>query len=173
MRRGILLILMLLLPVASFARTFNLELAWSELESAIQGKNVAVLLPDGVRIAGLVRAVEPDALVMDVRKTSDRALHPKGRTSVPRRSAGTLEMRGRRFLWQALGPAIGAVPGIVACAWAAAYANNEGGMNEALTAICAVPLGGGVALGYMAGRSADKQVTYIKVRDAAAPKLAP
>ena len=173
MRLGMALILMLWLPVAGFARVFNLELAWSELQPEIQGKTVALLLPDGVRIEGAVQAVEPDALVMDVRKTSDRGLHPKGRASVPRRSAGTLEMRGRRTKWQVIGPAIGAVPGIVACAWAAAYAKNEAGMNGPLTAICVAPLGAGVGLGYLAGRSADKQVTYIKVKDAAAPKVAP
>lgn len=167
------LILMLWLSAGSFARTFNLELAWSELESKILGRTVAMLLPDGVRIEGRVRAVEQDALVMDVRKSSDRALHPKGRTSVPRRSAGALEMRGRRVLWQVVGPAIGAVPGIAVCAFVVRYANNEGGLNGPLTAICAVPLGAGVGLGYLAGRSGDKQVTYIKVKDAAASKVAP
>ena len=58
---------------------------------------------------------------------------------------------------------------MLACAWAAAYAKNEAGMNGNLTAICVAPLGAGVGLGYLAGRSADKQVTYIKVKDAAAP----
>lgn len=173
MQTGMVPILMMWLSVGSFARTFNLELAWSELESKLQGRTVALLLPDGVRIEGLVQAVEPDALVMGVRKSSDRALHPKGRTSVPRRSAGTIEMRDRRVLWQVVGPAIGAAPGIVACAVIVKYANNEGGMNGLTTAICAVPLGAGAGLGYMAGRSRDRQVTYIKVIDAAVPKVAP
>jgi hypothetical protein len=174
MRIGMALLLMLWLTEPGVARTLNLELAWSELQPEIQGKTVALLLPDGVRIEGLVQAVEPDALIMNVRKSSDRGLHPKGRTSVPFGSAGTIEMRGRRTKWQIIGPAIGAVPGIVACSWANTYANNESGsMNGALTAICVAPLGAGVGLGYMAGRAADKQVTYIKVKNTAMPKVAP
>ena len=172
MRNKSLLVLLLWLPAAGLARERQVELAWSDLEPAIQGKKVALVLPDGVRIEGPVLAVEPDALVMDVRKSSGRALHPQGKTSVPRASAGTLEMRGRGTKWQIIGAAIGAAPGIVACAIVAKYVENEGGTNN-LTALCAVPLGAGLGLGYWAGRAADKRVTYIKVKDAAGAKAAP
>ncbi len=164
------IILMLGLPLACLAaRNQNMELAWSDLESRIHGKTVALLLPDGTRIQGTVQSVESEALVMDVHKSSSRALHPKGRTSIPRRSAGTLELHERRTKWQVLGPAVGAVPGIALCAGVVKYANNEGGMNGALSAICAVPLGLGAGLGYLGGRAADKQVTYIKVKDVTVP----
>ena len=167
--KSIGMILMLGLPLACLAaRNNNMELAWSELESRIQGQTVALLLPDGTRIEGAVQSVESDALVMDVRKSSNRALHPKGRTSIPRRSAGTLELRTRRIKWQVLGPAIGAAPGIIVCAAVVKYANNEGGMNGTLSAICAVPLGLGLSAGYFGGRAEDRQVTYIKVKDVSA-----
>ncbi len=162
-------VMMLGLPLACLAgRSNNVELAWIELESRIQGRTVALLLPDGTHIEGAVQSVESDALVLDVRKSSNRALHPKGRSRIPRGSAGTLELRERRTKWQVLGPAIGAAPGIAVCAGVAKYANNEGGMNGILSAICAAPLGLGAGVGYLAGRSADKQVTYIKVKDVSA-----
>ena len=73
------------------------RLTWSELAPVVVDRKVGTTLPDGTRIEGQALAVRPDALVMDITKTSDRKAHPKGQTEIPRSSLmelGVIKDRG-------------------------------------------------------------------------------
>lgn len=69
---------------------------WSELSRMIAGMNIRMTLPDGVTIRGRVFEVRPDELVIDVRRTSNRRLHQKGRTGIPRSDVSAIELFARR-----------------------------------------------------------------------------
>ena len=90
------------------------ELPWSEIAPLIVDQEIAVVLPDTTYIQGKALAVREDALELDVKKTSDRRLHPKGRTTIPRAAAAVIELREMRQF------PIGAIGGGVAGYWGGA-----------------------------------------------------
>jgi hypothetical protein len=55
-------------PPGRLARA--IELRWEQLDPALRGQQVSIVLPDGVALAGKVLRVLEDAMVVDVRKTS-------------------------------------------------------------------------------------------------------
>ena len=69
---------------------------WNELSRMIPGMNIRMTLPDGTVIRGQVLEVRPDELVVDVRRTSNGRLHPKGRTGIPRPDVSAIELFLRR-----------------------------------------------------------------------------
>jgi hypothetical protein len=69
---------------------------WDELSRTIQGMYIRMILPDTTVIRGQVLEVRPDALVVDVRRTSNSRLHPKGPTGIPRSDVSTIELSLRR-----------------------------------------------------------------------------
>ncbi|MCW5983085.1 MAG: hypothetical protein KIT09_33660, partial [Bryobacteraceae bacterium] len=58
--------------------------------------------------------MEPDELVVDVTRSSQKELHPHGKTSILSASVHTIEVRERHAKWQAIGTAIGAAPSALA-----------------------------------------------------------
>src|ERR1022692_4414846 len=66
---------------------------WREL-SMVTGHTVRIFLPGG-NITGKAGTVEADALVVDVRKTSDRREYPKGKLRVPRERLHRIEIETR------------------------------------------------------------------------------
>jgi hypothetical protein len=65
------LLLFAQLPVA-YSATKPTEMRWSELGPFIAGREVSTVLPDGTFVRGRALAVDADALVLDVSKSSDR-----------------------------------------------------------------------------------------------------
>ena len=74
----------------------QLRSRWDELPNMIEGMNIRMNLPDSTVIRGQTLEVRPDELIVDVRRTSDPRLHPKGRTSIPRSDVSTIELFLRR-----------------------------------------------------------------------------
>ena len=81
----------------------QLELKWSELDSRIAGRKVALALPGGTRIEGKALRVDPDGLRLKVTKTSDRKIQPKGERLVPRQSLSRLRVTEYRKLGRLIG----------------------------------------------------------------------
>ena len=114
MRRMTLIVLgLFLLP--GFGRSHALaagqqvvQLHWEEISPLIEGQEIAVVLPDGTYIQGKALAVQEDALELDIKKTSDGKLHPKGKTTIPRAAVSVIELRQMRKF------PIGAIAGGVA-----------------------------------------------------------
>ncbi len=103
-----MLVLLLIATVQLLA--VPLETHWSGLESVIVGHEIRVVLPDSQVLQGKALRVEADALVMEVRKTSNTKLYPKVASySVPRSALKTLQLRQKTYHWRIIGTAVGAV----------------------------------------------------------------
>jgi hypothetical protein len=143
------------------------ELTWRGLPAVI-GKDVRVVMPDGSVIQGLATAVEPGALVLQVRKTNRGPNYAKGSLPVPRASLKTLQVADSRIRGRVIGVGLGAGLGVVAILGAAITASGDGflgpsepkkGRAAGFAAIAvALPVGG-----YFLGKKADTQWKTIAI----------
>lgn len=148
----------------------RLQLSWNELGPRITGHKVALVLPNATHIEGKVRSVEPDGLRLDLSKTSDRELLPKGERLIPRQSVSLMRVTEYRKLGRLLvtSGALAMAAGIVATSYPDLY---EG---AAVAIVPAVTAGGfvGVGLGgYYAGKRLDKTVTEIQILPDQTPRV--
>ena len=121
-----------------------------------------MVLPDGTDIEARILAVSSAALVIEVKKTSNRQTYAKGRISIPRSSVSVLRFTQVRGRWRAIGTAIGAGASAVVGSLVYTRFNNEAD-PETGAALAAGIVAGGAAAGYFAGRGADRKVTVITV----------
>ncbi len=145
-------------------------LQWDDLAPLISGAQ-AKLQVQGVRLQGRVLAIEPDALVLEVRKSSDRAAYPRGRAAIPRALVREIHVRKwRGNTWRVAATTIGAVIGLAFGAPLPAVAVLEGAYwGPLIAAIIAVP----PTLGYLLGREADLRRMVITIEDAGRPAASP
>jgi hypothetical protein len=143
------------------AATETVILRWSELSSAIGNQEVTVFLSGNVRIQGRAEQVEPDALVMTIRKTSDEQAYPKGSVSIPRVSVSEVRLKRVKGLGRLIGAAgAGTAAGLGSLPWALSESrinvedSTRGAQWLAITAAATVG-------GYFLGRLIDKKETII------------
>jgi hypothetical protein len=140
------------------------ELKWSELGPRIKGHNVELMLPDGVLLKGEVKAVREEALVLNVRRTSNSQAYPKGNAVIPRTSVSELSLKESRGKWgRSVGVSLGGLTGAAGGYAATTYANSGPDSAAAFLATFLVITGAGALAGYFLGRSADTRVTHIRV----------
>ena len=65
------------------AESRPLELKWGELSPIIGGQQVQLVLPEGTAIKGEAVAVREEALVLDVKGTSNAKAYPKRKCDDP------------------------------------------------------------------------------------------
>ena len=128
------------------------QITWQGL-SEIIGRKVRIVMPEGSRIEGNVLDVESDALVVDVRNTSNKSLYPKGRFLVPRATLRALEVNHPTYHWRAVGAGLMAIPSFVLVLFAA-YVKDAGPRTGLAAGAVALPV-----IGYLLGRAADRRVT--------------
>ena len=146
------------------------HIRWENLPM-VQGQTVRIFLPGGF-ISGKVSAVEADALVVGVKKTSDPTTYPKGMLRVPREKLNRLEMQTKsktgRILLTSLGTIVTGLTGyavaeygIDQCSFWSSYCphGHSAGAGAAAFGITAV----GVVGGYFAGNVLDKHWTAIEI----------
>jgi hypothetical protein len=155
--------------IALAAGTDEIELPWSEIAALVGHQKVALLLPDGARIEGQVLAVEPDALVLDINKSSDPRSHPRMQSSIPRSAVSVLQLNqiqgNRRWLGAAIGAGAGGVAGWL-LAEGVFHVSGEGlnpSKSPVVVGSVAGLVAGAAAIGYFVGRQADQRVTLIKI----------
>jgi hypothetical protein len=129
----------------------------------VAGKTVSIAMPGGAVVTGKAARVEPDALVVNVAKTTDPNLYPKGELRVPRARLHILHMQTKGKLFRTLGTAFGAGAGItggtiaaVAIDW---HDNHGTAAGFAFAGIAAA----GTAAGYLAGNRWDMRWTTIEI----------
>src|ERR1039458_2312197 len=153
-----------LLPLAAEARDV-MHVQWREL-SMVTGHTVRIFLPGG-SITGKAATVEADALVVDVRKTSDRHEYPKGEMRVPRERLHRIEIetKGKYFrVGGTIGAGIVAVPvGIATSMYGIDHCDFWNGHCPHGHSIGGVPPAGrasaaGISGGYFAGNALDKRL---------------
>ena len=107
--------------------------------------------------------VRPEALSIDVNKTSNKVTYPKGQREIPRASVSTLQLRRiKTARWRVVGTTVGVVGGLFAGA-------------GVVVGVCRYNCGNGVAwagigtgvavavLGNRLGHEADMQTTTVKI----------
>ena len=158
-----------LFPLAVEA-TDVMHVQWREL-SMITGHTVRIFLPGG-NITGKAGAVESDALVVEVQKTSDRNAYPKGTLRVPRENLHRIELLTKGKFFRVGGSIVGgllAVPagyaigvyGVDECSFWSSYCphgHSVGGVAAAVGISAA-----GIAGGYFAGNALDKRWEVIEI----------
>jgi hypothetical protein len=139
------------------------ELAWAELGPAIAGKKIQLVLPGGVEIQGNVLGVEPEALRLDVTKTSDKKVIRKGENSIPRPAVSTIRISRYTKRWRLL--LTPGLPGTLMLAMTVAIAHYPYTADPRKV----IPIGMAVTVsstmaGYYVGKHLDRQeLTEIKI----------
>jgi hypothetical protein len=138
---------------------------WNELSRMISGRPIRMILPDGAAIRGHVLDVRPDELIVDVRRTSNRRLHPKGRTGIPRSDVFAIEL----FLRRPPGarPDVGAIGAGIGGAAVSPLLFSLGETNKisgwaALAIAIGAAAGGAVVANRIHGRSGDVLITVVQ-----------
>jgi len=164
MNRARSLALLLAVPLLADAAT-PMHVKWEGL-TVVVGKTVSIAMPGGAVIIGKATSVESNALVVDVRKTSDRAAYPKGVVRVPRATLHRFEMLTKGKVGRIVGTPLGFVVGAVAGGFSAVVigggllSNNN--PDWAATAFAGITAAGTVG-GYFIGNSVDKHWTAIEI----------
>jgi len=158
--------LMLAVPLPLQAGTASLQQVNWEGLSIVLGKQVAIAMPGGAVISGRANGIEPNALIVQVKKTTDSIAYPKGALRVPRETLRVLQVQTKGTKFRIIGTTLGAFVGLVAGALAAFAIqggilsnNNSTGSAAAFIGITA----GGTVLGYLAGNAGDKRSITIEI----------
>ena len=117
-----------------------------------------MVLPGGTRIQGEVVSVGPQALIVNVTKTSNRGEVNRGRTSVPRASVSVFETRQCGAKWRAI-LTIGIPGALLAATTAAMNAQSPPVDAREAAGVGLVIAGGGIVAGHFLGRHLDCRVT--------------
>jgi hypothetical protein len=141
------------------------RLTWEELPQLV-GKHVSIPLYDGGAVAGKVREVQADALLIEVSRSTSRVAYPKGLMRVPRAKLHVLDLHGKGFKYRVIGTALGFAAGAAGGACVALgvqggpFGDESGGAAGA--GMVGVMAGVTVA-GYAVGNAADRRTTTIQI----------
>jgi hypothetical protein len=138
------------------------RLKWDQL-STIVGKTVSVAMPDSAVISGTATALEADALVVRVAKTTNAKTCAKGSACrVPRATLRVMEMRAKTSRYPSSGPRPALWPVWPWAGWRDSPSVG-GGHNARAAAAGAGIVGAFVASGYLIGNAADQRFTTIEI----------
>ena len=141
------------------------RLTWDELPQLV-GKHVSIALYDGGAVAGKVREVQADALLIDVSRTTSPVVFPKGPMRVPRATLHVLDLHGKGFKYRVLGTALGFVAG-TAGGVGVALGVQGGPFGDEHGRVAGAALVGMMAgvttAGYAMGNAADRRTTTIQI----------
>ena len=155
------LVLALVGQQSGIAAANPLELRWNELAPLISGKAVDLTVPGGARLRGEVVTIREDALLLDLKQSSDLKAFPKGNAVVPRASVSTLSVTRERGKWgRRMGTTVGTLAGLSVGGYTAAKSDQSAGATLAIFTVIAA---GVIVGGYYLGRSLDTRKTQIHV----------
>lgn len=139
---------------------------WEDLPRTAAGKVVLVAMPEGAVITGKVTGVTHDALLVNIRSTTDAKACPKGPASVPRATLRMFQMQTKGKVFRIVFTPLASVAGLVAGVFAAwgvqggiLNTKHEGKAAAAFFGIWA----GATVGGYFAGNAADKRWTAVEI----------
>ena len=164
-RRYMTILAALLSTGAAFAQNSPVAGVWGDLSAQVNGKKVALMLPDGTEIHGKVKGVQADGLQIDISKTSNKKIQPKGLQLIPKQSVSVLRVNADRKIGRVV-CTVGAAAAVAAIAATVAY--NGTGISEGVGVIvlpavaAAGTVGAGVG-GYFIGRAIDRRETIVRV----------
>jgi len=123
-------------------------LSWNEAGTLIQGHRIALALSNGAVVEGKVLSLNSDTLDLQLSKTSDSKIQPKGRIIVPKNSLHTLKLIKPQKKWRIILTSVGA--GAMIPLWIVSTASyNEIGGAQPPPLPASIAIGG--SMGYLAG----------------------
>ena len=125
-------------------------------------------MPDGALLEGVASRVEPEGLILDVRKTKGSPVPSTGMQTLPRTALKQLQVENYHVRWRVTGTAVGLAFSLGAAA-AGMYAASDQGLysrKERRVAVglglfalaAALPVGG-----YFLGKKADRHWTTVTI----------
>jgi hypothetical protein len=161
---AVLAVFALLAPEAATAGPATpkppVEITWNELGDLAVARRIRTNLPGGTRVEGEVLAVRPNSLVLDITRSSDRKLYPRGQAEIPR--AGIEQVWLLRDgppvfrVLLAVGSGVGGYLGIAYGTWL------TDSLAFAVTGlVLLLPLS--IIGGYYAGKAIDRRSTRIQI----------
>ena len=136
------------------AESTPIEVSWSNVGILIQGHKIQTALTTGAVVEGKVRSVGPDSMDLQVTKTSDETIQPKGDLVIPRPSLHRLKLLKPQKKWRIILTSVGA--GVAIPLWALGeYSYNEGGGGAPPSLGASMAIGG--AAGYLGGWALDRK----------------
>ena len=154
------LVMLSLFQACSSAETKPLELRWNELAPTIQAHAVELTLSEGIKVTGDVAAIRDDAMVLDVKKSTDTKAYPKGNAAIPRASIQLVKLKRAGAWGKTLGTTLGVLSGVVVGGYIAGTTQNDVGPWVAVFLVIASAMSVG---GFFLGKSADQRSTTIRV----------
>jgi len=158
------LALLLAVPLLADAAA-PMHVKWEGL-TVVTGNTVSIAMPGGAVITGKATSIESDALVVDVKKTSDRAAYPKGVVRVPRATLHRFEMETKgkagRIVATPIGFVVGAGAGFGAALLIQGGLLNNNNPTGAAAAWIGIAAAGTVG-GYLLGNAVDKHWTPVEI----------
>lgn len=154
------LVTLSLFQASSQAETRPLELRWNELAPTIQGHAVELTLSGGAKVTGDVAAIRDEAMVLDVKKTTDAKAYPKGNAAIPRASIQLVKLKRAGGWGKTLGTTLGVLSGVVVGGYVAGTTQNDAGPGIAVFLVIASAMS---VAGYFFGKNADQRSTTIRV----------
>lgn len=156
----------LVIPVFRANAAQPVQVQWEGLGTAVAGKTVLIAMPEGPVISGKAVGVTPDALLVDVKSTSDAKAYPKGPVTVPRTTLHVFQMQTKGKVFRIVGTVLGSGAGLIA-GGLAAWSIGGGILSNKHDALAAAAFftisGGGAAAGYLIGNAADKHWTTVQI----------
>jgi hypothetical protein len=157
----------LLLSIAPAAGAVSPQrLTWEELPQLV-GKRVCIPLYDGGAVAGKVREVQADALLIQVSRSTDPVAYPKGTLRVPRATLHVLDLHGKGYKYRVIGTALGFAAGTAGGVGVALGVVQGGFLRDdhgtAAGAAFVGVMAGVTAAGYAVGNAADRRTTTIQI----------
>jgi hypothetical protein len=132
----------------------KIHLQWRDLGPMVTGHSVKLKLPGGKQLKGDVLAVEPEALVLDIKGTFDRHAWPKGERSIPKDLVSELRViKKRGYTWRVVGTVLAGAAG-AALGGVVAFANPGAGIAT---------FAGVTSLGFWGGWISDRTITVITI----------
>ena len=138
-----------------------MSIAWDELGNLVIEQTISTVVSGGTRLQGEVLAVRPASMVLDVHKTSNRKLFPKGQAEIPRASISEVRViRHTTAGMRVAGGILGAIGGIAAVTGLGFATDSAAVLIPGMILI--IP--GAAVAGYYAGKLADRRTTRLTIR---------
>ena len=137
---------------------------WDQLQKTIGQSRVTVTTSDSVRLEGVVLEMTPAEIILDVKKTSDKQLLPKGNTALARGMITSVRLQATHIKGRVVGAATGAGLGSL-FAFSAMYAETSNGATDGqAAAIFAGTAGVAYMIGWLSDRRSHRNERLILIK---------
>ena len=137
--------------------------SWGELSQEVQPDwTLRMVLPDATVIQGQRASFTPEALTLQVVKTSNAAQHPKGQITIPREQVKTLGIRRNGIKFRTIGALAPVTAGTAAGGLIASDKHLESAVAGAVVFLAVAGVGG--TAGFFIGRAADRSFHAVIVK---------